>query len=89
MTEASTNGLSPQTSTKKLTEDERLRIENYYLKVENIRLQQARMQDDLVKSVDLMKRLQHEVRALEQSLNDKYGVDLSKCKIAPDGTIAG
>lgn len=73
---------------KKLTEEERLRIENYHLKVENLRLQQERLQSDLRKSITMLQDLQVEIGKYQEALNEKYGVDLLKCHIAADGTIS-
>jgi ABC-type phosphate transport system auxiliary subunit len=72
---------------KKLTAEERLQIENIYLKVENMRLQTERLQSDVVQAVQLRQQYQGEMAALQTRLAEKYGVDMTKVKILPDGTI--
>lgn len=75
------------TEKKKLTTEERLQIENIYLKVENMRLQTERLQADVVQAVQLRQQYQGEMSALQTRLAEKYGVDMTKVKILPDGTI--
>ena len=72
---------------KKLTTEERFHIENLFLKVQNLMLQQQQMQSDLQKSVQMRQGYQDEMSALKKQLSEKYGVDMTKVKIHPDGTI--
>jgi hypothetical protein len=72
---------------KKLTNEERLEIENVYLQVENLRLQGERMQADLVRSVQMRQALQARMLELQTMLGVKYKVDMTKVQINPDGTI--
>lgn len=72
---------------KKLTAEERLMIENLFLKVENMRLQTERLQADAIQAVTMRQQYQNEMAALQRALAEKYGVDMTKVKILPDGTI--
>jgi len=71
----------------KLSRDDRLEIENLYLKVENLKLQQLQLQRDIVTSVELRQKLQGEMSSLQISLSKKYSVDLQNCDISHDGSI--
>lgn len=72
---------------KKLTAEEVMKIENSYLKIENLKLQTERMQSDIAKAVEIRQKLQAELLAFRDSLSAKYGVSLENVSIAPDGTI--
>lgn len=72
---------------KKLEDNDRLKIENLFLKVENYRLQGERLQQDIVTCVQMRQKAQAEMHALQQELSAKYGCDFMKAKILPDGTI--
>ena len=75
------------TGPKKLTVEERLEIENIYLKVENLVLQSERLRADIQKSVEMRTEQQNKMRELQARLSTKYGCDMTKVKILPDGTI--
>lgn len=75
------------TGPKKLTEEERLKIENCYLQIENLRLQSERMQADLIKAVQMRQELQKNMLQMQTDLGAKYQVDMTRVQISPDGTI--
>ncbi len=72
---------------KKLEASDRLLLENFYLKIQNLVLQQERLGEDLKKSVQLRQRLQQEMVQVQVELTKRYGVDLQHCDIGDDGTI--
>lgn len=82
-----TEAPAPEDIPKKLTPEERLQVENLYLKVENLVLQQQRMQEDVQRSVKMRLEFQQQMTDLQNQLAEKYGCDMSKVKILPDGTI--
>ena len=86
MNENNVTELHPQ-EPKKLTNEERLEIENIYLQVENLRMQGERMQADLVRSVQMRQALQARMLEMQTALGVKYQVDMTKVQINPDGTI--
>ena len=71
----------------KLTKEEQLTLENYFLKVQNIRLQQQHMRQDFEASFKLLQELRGKLAAFEKEMQMKYGVDLAKATVTPDGTI--
>lgn len=70
-----------------ITIEERLRLENFYLKAENLRLQNERLREDFAKSTKMLQDLQKETKAFTQGLNQKYGIDVTGFTIQPDGTL--
>lgn len=83
------NGAAPtaEEPPKKLTDAERLDIENTYLKMQNLQLQVQNL--DIMKGglVDQMRELQKEMETKRAALSTKYGVDISRTTVGPDGTI--
>lgn len=71
----------------KLSKEDRLEIENLYLKVENLKLQQLQLQRDITTSVEMRLKLQGEMSLLQLALSKKYGVDLQHCDVGADGSI--
>lgn len=73
---------------KKLTNEERLEIENIFLKVQNLVLQTKQLQQDVQTSVQMRLTEQQKMKELQERLGKKYGIaDMTKVKIHPDGTI--
>lgn len=72
---------------KKLSRQDKLEIENLYLKVENLKLQQERMTQELLQANVMRQGIQQEMATLQAELSAKYGVDMSQVKILPDGTV--
>ncbi len=79
--------VSEPTPAPRLSAEERLKIENLHLKVQNLLLQQQQMQADIQKSVEMRLGFQQEMADLQKELGDRYGVDMTKVRILPDGTI--
>ena len=78
-------GLPPKPH--KLDELEMKTIEVHFLKIQNIKLQADRLQEDLKKAHQFILDEQQKLKAFHQHLGEKYGVDLTKHTIEPDGTI--
>lgn len=74
---------------KKLTREEMLEIENLTLKVQNIALQEHRLQQDLIQANGTRRAFQEEVKKKRIELSTKYGIDLSGpgVMITPEGDI--
>jgi hypothetical protein len=72
-----------------LTKEEYLGIENLSLKVQNLGLQQQRMQAELIKANEVRQKMQSDLEAQQKALSAKYGVDLlaRTTQITPDGVI--
>jgi len=77
----------PDVTPLRLTPEEWLRLENYYLKAENLRLQGERLRQDFVTSSKMLKDLQKESLAFQAELDAKYGVKVASFRIGPDGTL--
>lgn len=67
--------------------EDRLSVENSYLKITNLALQRTLLQRDLVKAETELAALQAKLAKDKLELEKKYSIDLSKDKIAEDGTI--
>lgn len=72
---------------KKLSREELLGIENIYLKMQNMQLQVQNLDAAKANIVEQMRELQKEMEAEKQKLSVKYGVDIGRHTVAPDGTI--
>ena len=73
----------------KLTEVEMLQIENLTVKVQNMALQEQRLQADLMKANELRRDLQTKLLGFTTALGSKYGVNISAptTEITADGTV--
>jgi hypothetical protein len=71
----------------RLTQEEKLTLENLLLKVENIRLQQERLKQDFATSTKMLLGLKKEAQEYEEVLSQKYGVKMSDCTLEPDGAL--
>lgn len=71
----------------RLSPEERLTLENYYLKAENLRLQQERLRQDFLTSSKMLQDLQRESTEFQTRLNKTYGVDVASFTVQPDGTL--
>jgi hypothetical protein len=78
-----------QTEPKKaiLTEEERLRLENFTLRLMNIQMQEERLIAEVAKCREMGARAKKEGLAFRAELSVKYGMDISKCNITQDGAI--
>ena len=74
---------------KKLTEEERLTIENKYLHIQNLALQVERIDAQKAAAAEQIKELQKELTEYTAALSKKYGVDLTRTTVAANGTIHG
>jgi hypothetical protein len=79
---------APVNKTGQLSTEEMLKLENYTLKTQNLRLHQEQLQSNLLRNTQALQELQREVTAFRTALNDKYGVDLAKVQLRADGTFA-
>jgi hypothetical protein len=92
MEAAKANGVAEPVITEKqfpekLERADVLTLENFFLKIQNLKLQADKLQADYQRCGQLMQEQQNELRGFRDSLSGKYGVDLAKCQIGPDGTI--
>ena len=72
---------------QKLTEEERLTIENSHLKQQNIQLQVAHIDREREKALALLQTEQAKFKGLLEQLSAKYGVLIGPSTVKPDGTI--
>ena len=72
---------------KKLEKQDILELKNFFLKIQNLKLQGDRLQEDTKKCHQMIGELQENLRKKRDELSEKYGVDLTKCQVAADGTI--
>jgi hypothetical protein len=72
---------------KKLSEEDKLRIENLQLKLQNCNLQEERLKSELDSCQEVTARIKNSIIALRNTIAEKYGVDFSKTRIANDGTL--
>ena len=85
-----TNGqVAEQTQPKaqQLTREEMLELENYLLKISNIKLQGDKLQADLVRANEMLQDEQNRLRVFRDGMKHKYGVDLGTTKILQDGSF--
>lgn len=81
--------LAPPVTTggQKLTEAERLGIENIYLRMQNLQLQVQSFDNMKAQAVMQMQQLQKDMEELRTALSQKYGVNITQTTVTPDGTI--
>ena len=74
---------------KKLTREERLEVENLYLRVTNLALQEKQLQADLIKCNQMKIEYQKKLEELQNTLGQKYNVDMKSrsVNIDADGNI--
>lgn len=70
---------------KSLTSEERLRIENIYLKIQLGAAQVKELDASKLGVLDVMRKLQEELHAVEAELSLKYGTPVRKGLIGVDG----
>jgi 2',3'-cyclic-nucleotide 2'-phosphodiesterase (5'-nucleotidase family) len=74
---------------KKLTEEDRLRIQIFYLTIQNLELQSKQLQADLVRAGQLIAQQQQDLLTFMKAASVRYGIDLTKVNIDPEGNILG
>jgi hypothetical protein len=72
---------------KKLLEEERLAIENCYLKIQNAVLQMQGLDHQKAQLVETVRALQKEMEELKAKLSAKYGTPIERTTVQADGTI--
>ncbi len=72
---------------KKLTREELLSVENLYLKLQNMQLQVQNIDHAKAALIEQMREIQKEMDDVRAGLSQKYGVDIGRHTVAPDGTI--
>ena len=72
---------------KMVSEEDRLRIENLQLKLQNCALQDERLARELTNCRETMAKIQKDIIEFRNTLGEKYGVDFTKTRIAPDGRL--
>ena len=71
----------------RLTTEERLTIENLFLKLQNAQHQVQQLDQNKAALIDQMRQLQTEMEAQRAALSEKYGIDISRTTVKADGTI--
>src|SRR5271155_1130000 len=72
---------------RKLEEAEIIKLENAFLKIDNLRKGKAILERDIQLADAHILTQQQQLTTFREQLSQKYGTDLSKARIAPDGTI--
>jgi hypothetical protein len=72
---------------RKISEEDRLTVENLYLRIENLALQKKAMQHDLARADEMIRDAQQKLLSKSKEVQDKYGFVLGRDQVAPDGTI--
>lgn len=77
----------PEGPERKLTPEEVFRVENYYLKIQNLHLQTQLLEAQKQQAYATLQQLQKELEAFRRELSDRYGVEIGRQSVRPDGTI--
>lgn len=77
----------PPAGPKKLEESDVLKLENYFLKIDNVRKGGENLRKDAMIAEMQLRELQTGLTNFREQLSQKYGVDLKTARITPDGTI--
>jgi hypothetical protein len=72
--------MKDETQPTQISREDMLRLSNINLRMENVRLQEELMRRD-------RENLQREMTETTEALNRKYGLDPTKHRVLPDGTI--
>lgn len=79
---------------EKISEEDRLFVENIYLKIQNaaqtmqlLDVEKAKLDDKKNQYIDLIRRLQKEMDVKRTALSEKYGMAISRDTVGADGTI--
>lgn len=72
---------------QKLSKEDILQLENYFLKLENIKKGGELLQHNLRLAGEQMRSVQTELSRFRTELSSRYGVDLATVRLLPDGTI--
>ena len=72
---------------RRISAEDRLSVENIYLRLENLALQHKMLQKDLQKCEELIKEAQTKMLDKSKEFQEKYGIVLGRDQIGPDGTI--
>lgn len=71
----------------KLDELDISKLENFFLKIQNLQLQGQKLQADYGTCEKMLVEYQTQLKNFRDSLNEKYGVNLAQCTIGPDGQL--
>lgn len=74
---------------QKLEDAERLQVENLYLKMVNCQLRVQALDRQKEDTVNEMRSIQQQLDEYRKGLSAKYGVDISRGSVTPDGYIKG
>jgi len=79
---------------EKISEEDRLSVENIYLKIQNaaqtmqlLDVEKAKLDNQKNQLVDLIRQLQKEMDGKRAALSLKYGVPIERDTVGSDGTI--
>lgn len=77
----------PPPRPSKISKEDRLELEVFQVKLQNVQLQLQIMQADLAKALAERNNLVEGMKKKREEIQAKYGVDIAQVKIADDGTI--
>lgn len=83
----STETATTEVPVKKISEEDKLHIENLQLKLQNCALQEERLARELNSCHETTVKIQKDIIELRNKLGEKYGVDFTKTRILPDGRL--
>lgn len=75
------------TGAQKLTEEERLRMENFFLRMQNIQLQVRELDAQKSNCFASLQDITAELETFRKQLTDKYGVEITRTTVKADGTL--
>jgi len=80
-------GPIPAAEPLQLTEAERLHIENGFLKMQNVAFQVRELDNAKEKLLQGMKAQEEELNTYRKTLSAKYGVEITRQSVTPEGFI--
>lgn len=70
-----------------ISTEDRLQAELLQAKMQNIQFQLQLLQSDVQKAIESRNNLVGEMKKLRELFQERYGLDLAKIQINPDGTV--
>jgi len=72
---------------KKLSDVEIMKMENFFLKIQNLKLQSDKLQEDYKRCGQMISDHQKQLSDYRDEVSARLGVDLAKCRIDADGSV--
>jgi hypothetical protein len=79
--------MTDPTKPTKLEHTDIIQLENFFLKIQNFKMQGDKAVAEAKHCQQLMLEEQTKLKTFRDSLDDKYGVKVSECHIEADGTL--